>query len=156
MKSPWIDQMSLRCFSVMFCFCRLKPFRFALKSSPLRSSLLTSCSRLRVGYRNSWSLPNSFAVPSANVTMKCSPLCGVHTLFALSLRGWISDASTFSNSSMSATRISPFQVPRAINAYPRNLAGYNFPHQSGGVLDWSSEEIGSYSNHCPKKESLGI
>ena len=34
--------------------------------------------------------------------------CGVKTSFALSLRGWISDTSMFSNSSMSATRVPPF------------------------------------------------
>ena len=45
-------------------------------SSPLRSSLLTGCSRLRVG---SWSLPDNFAVPSATGNIKMSHFCGVNT-----------------------------------------------------------------------------
>ena len=64
------------------------------------------CSRLLVGSRNSWSLPDNFAVPSAVGKMKYSLICGVNTSFALIRRGWISDAPMFSNSSLSATRIS--------------------------------------------------
>ena len=92
-------------------------------SSPLRSSLLTGCSRLRVG---SWSLPDNFAVPSATGSFKMSHLCGANTSFALSLRRWISDASIFSKSSMSATRMSPFQILPATDAYPRNILGNTF------------------------------
>ena len=42
------------------------------RTTPLRCSLLTSCSRLRVGSRNSWSLPDILAVPSAFGKMKSS------------------------------------------------------------------------------------
>ena len=40
---------------------------------------------------------------------------GDNTSFALSLQAWISDASIFSNSSMSATMMSPFQILPAYN-----------------------------------------
>ena len=43
--------------------------------------------------------------------MKFPLLCGVNTSFALSLLAWSSDASISSNSSMSATIMSPFQIP---------------------------------------------
>ena len=47
--------------------------------------------------------------------------------FALSLRPWSSDASICSNSSMSATKMSPFlQLPTACNAYPKNFPGKTF------------------------------
>ena len=47
--------------------------------------------------------------------MKFPLLCGVNTSFALSLLAWSSDASIFSNSFMSATIMSPFQIPPAKN-----------------------------------------
>ena len=43
--------------------------------------------------------------------MKFPLICGVNTSSALSLRAWGSDASICSNSSMSATMMSPFQIP---------------------------------------------
>ena len=47
----------------------------------------------------------------------------------------------FSNSSMSATRISPFQIPPAINAYLRCIPGKtSLPNW--WTLDWSLAEIG--------------
>ena len=96
-------------------------------SSSLRSSLLESCSCLRADSRNSWSLPNNFAVPSAIGRIKMLSLfCGVNASFALSLRTWISDASIFSNSS---------------NAYPRNFPGRTF-FPNWWSLDWSRAEIG--------------
>ena len=49
-------------------------------------------------------------VPSATGNMNFSPFIGVNTSFALSLRAWSSDASISSNSSMSATGMSPFQI----------------------------------------------
>ena len=42
--------------------------------------------------------------------MKFPLFCGVNTSFALSLFAWISDASISSNSSTSATIMSPFQI----------------------------------------------
>ena len=43
--------------------------------------------------------------------MKFPLLCGVNTSFALSLLAWSSDASISNNSSVSATIMSPFQIP---------------------------------------------
>ena len=51
---------------------------------------------------------------------------GNTTSFALSLFAWISDASIFSSSSMSATLKSPFEIPSAYRAYPRNNPGNTF------------------------------
>ena len=73
---------------------------------------------------------------------------GVNTSLALSLLAWISDASIRSNSSMSATRMSPFQIPSAFNASPRNFTGKTFgPNWCN--LDWSFTEIGWYSTIAP-------
>ena len=47
-------------------------------------------------------LLSALRAPSAIGKMKCSPLFGVIISFALSLRAWISDASNFSSSSLSA------------------------------------------------------
>ena len=44
----------------------------------------------------------------------------VLTSFALSLRAGFSHASKFSSSSMSATKMSPFQIHTTHSAYPRN------------------------------------
>ena len=65
MKSPWTNhksaQASASSVDSVGCNSSGSPW-----SSPLRSSLPTSCSRLRVVSRNSWSLPDIFfAVPSA-------------------------------------------------------------------------------------------
>ena len=73
---------------------------------------------------------------------------GVDTSFALSLQAWISDASICSNSSMSAVSMSPFQIPTACNAYPRNIPGKTFgPNWCN--LDWSLAETGWYSTIAP-------
>ena len=49
-----------------------------------------------------------------------------HFFCILSLRVWISDASTSSAFTMSATMMSPFQIPPACNACPRNMPGKTF------------------------------
>ena len=77
-----------------------------------------------------------------------SPLMGVNTSFALSLRAWSSDASISSNSSMSATRMSPFQIPPAGNTYPRNTLGKTLGP------NWSSLDrsfAGTGFDHCSKR-----
>ena len=117
--------------------------------SKLQRHLLILWSRLWVGSRTSWSLPNSFDVPSATGKMKCSPLCGVDTSFALILRGWISDTCIFSNSSKSAIKMSPFQILSAINAYPRKIPGKTFL-PNWWSLDWSRTEMEWYSTNQPK------
>ena len=68
-------------------------------------------------------LPKILTVPSATGGINLSPFIGVNSSFALSLLAWISDASVSSNSSMSATVMSPFQILPAYNAYPRNIPG---------------------------------
>ena len=68
-------------------------------------------------------LQTVLTVPSAIGKMKFSPFIAVSTSFALSLRAWSSDASICSNSSMSATTMSPFQIHPAYNTYPRNIPG---------------------------------
>ena len=60
--------------------------------------------------------PMILIVPSSTGNMKFPLLCGVHTSFALSVLAWSSDASISSNSSMSATIMSAFQIPPACNA----------------------------------------
>ena len=54
---------------------------------PLRSALPTVCFRLRVGSRNSSSLPDNFGVPSATGNMNSSPFRVINTSFTLTLRG---------------------------------------------------------------------
>ena len=114
-------------------------------SSPLRSSLPTGCSRLRVGSRNSWTLKDNFAVPSA-----VKKICGVNTAFALSLGAWISDASMFSSSSMSATGclLSKFHTRsiRIRGIFQVKLSCrtggilIGLWQKSGGILPWSHTE----------------
>ena len=65
--------------------------------------------------------PKTLTVPSATGNIKFPPLIGVNTSFALSLRAWNSDASISSNSSMSATIMSPFQILTACNACPNYI-----------------------------------
>ena len=72
--------------------------------------------------------------------MKLPLLFGVITSFALSLRAWISDPAKFSSSSMSATKISPSQIPSAYTAYPRNIPGNTFL-PNWWSLCWSSAEM---------------
>ena len=93
-------------FGVIFCFCWLDSSEFHWSSS-LRSPLSTSWYCLGV---DSW----------------ISPFLDVMISSALSLRTRTSDASNFPSSSMSATKISPFQIHLATNANPRNLPGKTF------------------------------
>ena len=67
-------------------------------------------SRIKVDGLRRRSPPKIFTVPSATGNIKLSPFIGVNTSFALSLLVWISNASISSNSSMSATIMSPFQM----------------------------------------------
>ena len=52
----------------------------------------------------------------------CLPFWGVNTSFALSLPAWVSDAFIFSNSSMSATKMSSFQNLPAVRLSGRTDA----------------------------------
>ena len=80
------------------------------------SSPRSGRSRVKVDVLRRCSHPKILTVPSATGNMKFPLLRGVNTYFALSLRAWSSDASTCSNSSVSATKMSPFQIPPAYNA----------------------------------------
>ena len=122
-------------------------------SSPLRSPLLTGCSRLGVGSRNSWSLPHNIAVPSATGTMKSSHLCGVDTSSASIQQGWMSDSSKVSYSSVSATRTSPFQLLPLTRI--RGIFQVKLSCQLGGTL---TGLVHNLDNIQPllRKESLGL
>ena len=114
-------------FSVIFWFSRLRTFRFALKFSTEISnpySLFPPQSGFSEIMVSSW---------QSCCTSNLHPLCGVNTSFALILRGQISEARMFSSSSRSATIISLFHIPPAINAYLRNIPG-KLSCQIGGAL----------------------
>ena len=91
----------------IFLFCRLRLFRCALRIS---GETLTP-----YGLFTSRSGFLEFVVSSP---LSCWFICHRKYKFSFSLLGYLSHASTFSNSSISAIRISPFQIPPAINAYP--------------------------------------
>ena len=95
-------------FSVIFCFCRLRFFRDALKSSsPYKLFPPTS------GFSDSVVSSKQFSCSICGLESESvPPLCGVNTSVALSLRGWISDVSRLSITSMSAIIMCPFQVSR--------------------------------------------
>ena len=93
-----------------------------ISCSPPRSGR----SRIKVDGLRRRSPPGVMTVPSAIGNMKNSPFIGVATSFELSLFALISDASICSNSSMSATRMSPFQILPTFNGYPRNIPGKTF------------------------------
>ena len=99
-------------------------------------------SRMKVDVLRRWSPPETLAVPSATGNFKLSHFIGVNTSFALSLRTWISDASICSISWMSVIDMSPFQIPPACIAYPRNIPNWC-------NLDRSFAEIGWYSTIAP-------
>ena len=80
------------------------------------------CSRIRVGVLNSWSPPTHFIRPSATAKVNFPFSFGNITSFALGLLE-ISHASIVSNSSMSATNTSPFQIHPT---YPRDNPSKTF------------------------------
>ena len=102
-KSPWIDQKSSWISVSSFVW-----------DSPLRFPLLMVCSRLRVSSLNSKSLPDNFAESQEIQNLH---LCGLLGLLLVQFF-WdnFCDASNISNSSISATRMFPFEIPPAINA----------------------------------------
>ena len=137
-------------FSVIFCFCRLRLLRVSLKFS-LRSSLLTSCSGLRVDSRTPWSLQTMLLF---HVRLE---IWSFHHSLALSLplhwafeHGFLRGLH-FPAAQMSATIIFPRQILPASNAHPRNMPGETFlPYWWSP--DRSLEEIG----RCSKIETNGM
>ena len=100
------------------CFYRLRPVRLSLKTVFV---LFVSC---KVVLNSDGSSENlifsrqlSFSI--CDWEYELYTLFGVIISFAWSLRACISHASKFSSSSMSATKISPFQIPPAYNAHPK-------------------------------------
>ena len=75
--------------------------------------------------------------------------------FALSLFEQISDASIVSNSSRSATSTSPFQIPSAYRAYPRNNPGKTF-FPNWWILDWSSRSNRMILNQWTKWNNISF
>ena len=105
-------------------------------------------SRIKVDVLSSWSLPESVIRPSAagkNI---------FHFLWEILLPlHWVFQSRflmrpSFSNSSTSATNMSPFQIPPAYKAYPRNNPGKTF-FPTWWILDWSFAVIGWYSTNEP-------
>ena len=74
----------------------------------------------------------------------------MNTSLALILRGGNSDASMFSTFSMSATRISLFQILPAINAYSKNISGKIFLSNLV-VLTGLVQKKGVMFNHCTRR-----
>ena len=90
------------------------------------SSPRSGLSRIKVDVLRTRSLPESLTVPSATKKKTLHHFWAFYTSFVLSLPAWIPDASILSNSSMSATVMSPFQIPPACNAYPRKKTWQHF------------------------------
>ena len=91
----------------------------------------------------------------------CSPCFVVITSFALSLRAWLPDASKIFSSSMSANKMSPFQIPPANNTCPRNIPGKTFlPHWSFAEIGWyttiAPNEVTGLSHGSPIRVSWGV
>ena len=118
-------------FSVIFCFCRLKPFRFALKFS---TEIFTSLQVVPTfGFSDSVVSSKQVCCSICDWEYK-NILCGVDTSFALSLRAWISDASRFSISSMPAITMSPFQIPLSPRStHNRGIFHVKLSYQNGGA-----------------------
>ena len=86
--------------------------------------------------------------------------------FHFSMLAWISDASIFSKSSMSATKMSPLQILHAYKTEPRNIPGETFL-PNWWSLDRSLADTGSSSiierngiigplNGLPNRRSWGV
>ena len=99
----------------------LKKIRLILFEDCLVLLLCLDCPWLRWMFFRSWSPPEILTIGSAIDNVKISSVIDVNTSFTLSLRTWSSDTSISSNSSMSATIMSPFQISFADNTHPRNI-----------------------------------
>ena len=131
MKSPSIDQKSLRGSASSFVCVGWDPSEFPWSSSP-RDLHSWGRSRLRVDSRTPWSLPNNSAVLSAIGNFNYSPLLGVNTSFALSLGAWISDVSKFqAPQCMLPKCLLPTFPPHILQIQGIFLV---FSHQIGGAL----------------------
>ena len=112
------------------------------------SSPRSGRSQVKVGVLRCRSHPKILTVPSATGKMKFPLLCGVNTSFASNLLALISDVSKISSSSMSATKMSPSQVPPAYNAQPKNIPCKTFePMQSRLVF----RRTWVIFDHCSKR-----
>ena len=109
------------------------------------SSPRSGRSRVKVDVLRRCSHPKILTVPSATGNVKF-PLHGVNTSFALSLLAWTPDASICSNSSMSATVMSPFQM---LPAYKTEECSWQDFEPNWCRLDWSFGELGWYLTIAP-------
>ena len=124
--------------------CNSSDFPWRISCSSPRSRH----SRVKVGVLRRHSHPKILTVSSVIWNIYFSLLVGVNTSFALSLRAWSSDASICSHSSMSATKMSPFQILPACNAHPTNIPGKTFD-PNWCSLDWSFADRGRYPTIAP-------
>ena len=99
-----------------------------------------------------------FSICDLEFLKKVHHFGSVNTSFAMSLFAWTSDASIFSNSSMSATKMSPFQIPPTYTTYPRNIRGKTFLPNWWSLGRWHSTNestgISGPSNGSPNRRSL--
>ena len=120
-KSLVAVRLSLKIIIMLFVSCRVIPYWGGF-SENLTSSRQLDC---------------SICDPEdENFT-----IFGKRTSCALSLRAWIPDESKSSSSSMSANTISPFQIPPANSACPRNIPGTTVL-PNWWSLDWSFAVLG--------------
>ena len=112
-------------FCVIFGFYRLKLFHIASRFS---AEALSSYRRFpsQSGFLEFVVFSVNFAEASATRNTNFPSFWVIKTSFAFSLLGYIADASNFSNSSISAVRMSHFQIHPAIKAYPRKIPGNTF------------------------------
>ena len=104
----------------------LQKTRLVLLENYLVILLGLGCPGLKWMFLRSWPSPEISTVPSATGNMKFPLLIGVITSFAVNLFPWISDASISSNSSISATDVSPFQIPPRVERISKEYTWQDF------------------------------
>ena len=128
--------------------------RLCSKCMHIKKSLKMVCACYRFSAHN-------FAVPSAIGNVNFHLFLDINNSSAMSLRAWISDASTFPSSSMSATKISHFQILTATNAHPKNIPGKTFLPTWSNLLQISDDiqppnGITRPLNGSPNRLSQGV
>ena len=149
----------LNCWIISSKMYRQFSVSFALSSLPIGRS------RIKVDVLSSWSLPRTLVRPSASGKIKF-PFSSRDITSLPSLFEWMSDASIVSNSSRSATNMSPFRIHPVYKVYPSNNPGKTF-FPNWWTLDWSFAEIRQHTtsepngmigslNGFPKRLSFGV
>ena len=108
-------------------------------------------SRTKADAPSSRSLPQSVIRPSAAGKIKFPLSLGNIASFLhwVSFLSWFPMRPIVSNSSRPATSTSPFQIPPAYNAFPRNNPG-NIFFPNWWILDWSLRSYGVILNQLTK------